>query len=147
MICEEIQNQCEQDIARDYCLNRKLVKPNTDIFTFILWVLIIEIISLSLTYILYRLFHWFGIVFSFSILYFVVSAIMFLIFLKKICIILIKLYQHYAPDEIRRRCILMPSCSEYALLALKKYNVFKGLYKIHIRLTTKCKGSYKIDYP
>ena len=147
MICEEIQNQCEQDIARDYCLHHTLVKPNTDIPTFILWVLVIEIISFASTYILYRLFHWFGIVFSFHTLYFVVSVIMFLIFLKKICIIMIQLYQYYASDETRRRCTLMPSCSEYALLSMKKYNVFKGLYKTHIRLTTKCKGSYIIDYP
>ena len=147
MSCKEIQNQCEQDIAQDYCLNHELIRPKTNIITFVLLVLVIEIISVALTYFLFNLFHWFGILFSFSTLYSFVSVGVFLIFLKKICIMLIKLYQHYATDETRRRCALMPSCSEYALLALKKYNVFKGLYKTHIRLTTKCNGSYKIDYP
>ena len=147
MPCEEIQNQCEQDIARDYCLNRKLVKPKINVLTFVLLVSGIEIISIALTYILYSLFHWFGILFSFNILYLSVSVVSFLIFAKKICITLVKLYQHYAADKTRRRCTLMPSCSEYALLALSKYNVFKALYKIHIRLTRKCKGDYLIDYP
>jgi putative component of membrane protein insertase Oxa1/YidC/SpoIIIJ protein YidD len=144
---EEIQNQCEQDIVRDYCLNRKLIKPKTNILTFVLLFLSVEIVSFVLTYILCNLFHWFSIFVSFKILYSVVSIVLFLIFLKRICIMLVELYQHYATDEIRRRCTLMPSCSEYVLLALSKYNVFKALYKTHIRLTRKCKGNYQIDYP
>jgi len=149
MSCKEIQNQCEQDIARDYCLNHKLIRTKANILTFLLWILVIEVISIVVAYILYRLFHWFGITFSisFSTLYLLISAIMLLIFLKKISILLIEMYQYYASDETRRKCTMMPSCSEYALLALKKHNVFKGLYKTHIRLTTKCNGSYIIDYP
>ena len=147
MPCEEIQNQCEQNIARDYCLNRKLVKPKTNVLTFVLLVLGIEVISIALTYTLCLLFHWFGISFSFNILYSLASVVVFLIFSKKICIALVELYQHYAGNKIRRRCTLMPSCSEYALLALSKYNILKALYKTHIRLTRKCKGNYQIDYP
>lgn len=147
MPCEEIQNQCEQDIARDYCLNRKLVKPKTNVLTFVLLVSGIEIISVALAYILCLLFHWFGISFFFSTLYLLVSVVILLIYSKKICITLVELYQHYAADETRRRCTLRPSCSEYALLALSKYNIFKALYKTYIRLTRKCNGSYIIDYP
>ncbi|NDV45465.1 membrane protein insertion efficiency factor YidD [Paludibacter sp. 221] len=71
-----------------------------------------------------------------------------MIFLKRILILIIELYQHYAPEEMRRKCLLMPTCSEYALLALQKHGVIKGLYKTYIRLTKKCKGeTYYIDYP
>jgi putative component of membrane protein insertase Oxa1/YidC/SpoIIIJ protein YidD len=80
-------------------------------------------------------------------LYSLISIVVFLIFSKKIFITLIQLYQHYASESTRRQCTLMPSCSEYALLALSKYNTFKALYKIYIRLTRKCKGNYQIDYP
>ena len=142
-----MQNQCEQDIVRDYCLNRKLVKPNTTIWTFVLFVLVIEIICAIVAYSLRNLLYSFGFVFSFSVLRLFVLAIVLLVFLKKICIMLIELYQRYAPDEVRRRCTLMPSCSEYALLALKKENAFIGLYKTYIRLTRRCKGSYSVDYP
>lgn len=147
MSFEVIQNQCEQDLARDYCQNHELIRPKTNVIALILCILAIVVTSYIVTYFLSRLFHWFGITNSFSTLHSIVLALMVLIFLKKICLRLIELYQRYAPEETRRRCTMMPSCSEYALLALKKYNVFKGLYKTYIRLTTKCKGSYIIDYP
>ncbi|MDO4363209.1 MAG: membrane protein insertion efficiency factor YidD [Clostridia bacterium] len=60
----------------------------------------------------------------------------------------IKLYQHYAPEEIRRRCLFKPTCSEYAILAIKKYGLIIGLVKTYNRLFKKCKGNiYRIDYP
>ena len=144
---DEILNQCEQDTARNYSLNHELIRPNTNVITFILLILVFELISVVLAYIICHLLHWFGVTTSLGILHFLSSIIVLLIFLKKNCIILIELYQHYASDETRRRCTMMPSCSEYALLALKKYNIFKVLYKTYIRLTTKCNGSYIIDYP
>lgn len=147
IICTPVQNQCEQDVVRDYCLNRELVRPNINILVLMSWLLPIEIAAFALTYVLYDLFHWFGIMLSFKILHLVTSVVMFLIFLKKICIVLIKLYQRYASDETRRKCTMMPSCSEYALLAMEKYNIFRALHKTYIRLTRKCRGSYVIDYP
>lgn len=147
MTCEVIANQLEQDIARDYCQNHELIRPRTNIITIVLLMLAIEVITVVVTYILLRLFHWFGTNASFSTLHSLTFTFLVIVFLKKICIFLIELYQHYASVETRRRCTMMPSCSEYALLALKKNNVFKALYKAHIRLTTKCNGSYEIDYP
>jgi putative component of membrane protein insertase Oxa1/YidC/SpoIIIJ protein YidD len=67
---------------------------------------------------------------------------------KKLIIGLIKLYQHYAPERIRRKCIFKPTCSEYMILAIKKYGLIKGLYKGFYRLFVKCRGYYySIDYP
>lgn len=54
--------------------------------------------------------------------------------LRGICIWSIKMYQRFAPDETRLRCVFSPSCSEYAILALQKYGVVRGLPKIISRL-------------
>jgi putative component of membrane protein insertase Oxa1/YidC/SpoIIIJ protein YidD len=145
--CGNTLNQHEQNVVRDYCQEHELIRPDTDVKKIVIWILGIEISSITLAYILYCMFCWVSVIFSFGALYSGVSVILYLIFLKRICIILIELYQHYASENTRRKCVMMPSCSEYALLALKKYNVFKGLYKSYIRMTTKCNGSYKIDYP
>jgi len=61
---------------------------------------------------------------------------------------LIECYQHYAKTETRRRCRCVPSCSEYAILCLKRYELIKALIKIGKRLFGTCKGSeFIIDMP
>ena len=144
---KEISNQCDQEKVRKYCLHRELIKPNTNILIFVCWLLLLEIMVACLSVGVDCLFDWFDISFSFSILHFLTGIVVFFIFLKRICILLIELYQHYASENTRRKCTLMPSCSEYALLALQKYNIIKSLYKIYKRLATKCNGSYQVDYP
>ena len=68
--------------------------------------------------------------------------------LKPAIIGAVRLYQRYAPEEIRRRCLFKPTCSEYTILAIQKYGVIKGLYKAYIRVFKKCKGRiYRIDEP
>lgn len=67
---------------------------------------------------------------------------------KKICISAIELYQHYAPESTRRKCICKPTCSEYAIASIQKYDVIKGSLKIIRRLFVTCRGiEYKIDNP
>ena len=143
----EISNQTEEDVVRDYCCNHKLITPQTNIMSIVFLILLLELISIIAVLAAYYVLNWFDISLSFKSLHLVLSLIVFCICFKKICISVVEVYQHYASEEIRRRCSLMPSCSEYALLALKKYNVFKALYKTYIRLTKRCKGNYKIDYP
>ena len=41
-------------------------------------------------------------------------------------IFFIRLYQYIAPQRIRGSCRFEPTCSEYAISALKKYGFFKG---------------------
>jgi putative component of membrane protein insertase Oxa1/YidC/SpoIIIJ protein YidD len=140
-------NSNEYETARAYCLNHNLNRPKTSVLTAIMLVLTIELSALLLATVLYFVFVWLGISLSFSEFYLITSNLLFLLFIKKISITAIELYQHYAPEITRRKCVLMPSCSEYALLALQKYNVIKALYKTYIRLTLKCRGGYEIDYP
>lgn len=63
--------------------------------------------------------------------------------------IAVKCYQHYATEEVRRTCKCIPSCSEYALLSLKRvFPLFVALLKIRKRLYVVCNGEeYKIDFP
>lgn len=65
-----------------------------------------------------------------------------------LCIKIVECYQHYAPETVRRKCKCVPSCSEYAILCLKKYELVHGLLKIRKRLFVTCKGfDYIIDNP
>ena len=69
-------------------------------------------------------------------------------YLRFLGVKIIECYQHYAKKEIRRRCLCVPSCSEYAILCLKKYELIKAVLKIRKRLFVTCKGDdYKIDLP
>jgi len=57
-----------------------------------------------------------------------------LICLRWIIIWFIRVYQHYASDEVRLACVFEPSCSQYAILAIKKYGVIIGGIKSVRRL-------------
>ena len=57
-----------------------------------------------------------------------------LIRLRSIFIWCIRVYQRFAPARVRLRCVFTPSCSEYAIQALQKYGVLRGVPKILARL-------------
>lgn len=60
----------------------------------------------------------------------VLSAVIYgLIFAKRTVIWLVHFYQSRASDKTRLRCVFEPSCSEYMILAVEKYGVFRGVYK------------------
>ena len=46
--------------------------------------------------------------------------------LKRFIIKLIKLYQR-TPISTHKNCKFIPSCSEYAIISLENYGLFKGL--------------------
>jgi len=140
-------NANEYEIAQEYCLQHELNRPQTNISTAAKCLVLFELLVVTLSVCVYFVLIWRGIETSFKFLYFCTSALLFAVCLKHFCVMAIELYQRYASEAIRRKCVLMPSCSEYALQALHKYNVFKALYKIFTRLTQKCHGAYQIDYP
>ena len=73
----------------------------------------------------------------------------FEIYLRLCLICLVKLYQARAKKDTRKRCKCIPSCSEYAILSLKKlFPLLLALLKIRKRLFVTCDGQdYKIDFP
>ena len=83
--------------------------------------------------------------FWFSI-YWKVQLVVLLLTLRYIFIWFIRLYQRYAKSETRLKCCYTPSCSEYAILALKKYGLIIGCYKAINRLL-RCGPPGGIDYP
>lgn len=50
-----------------------------------------------------------------------------LIHAKQITICCVRIYQRYAPESLRKKCRFEPSCSQYMILSLEKYGLWKGL--------------------
>jgi len=53
-------------------------------------------------------------------------------------ILLIKFYQYVISPALGPKCRFTPTCSHYAVDALKKYGLFKGIYLAIIRIS-KCR--------
>lgn len=86
-----------------------------------------------------------GVTFFLSV-YWKVQIVVLCLVLKYILIWFIKVYQRYAKSETRLRCCYVPSCSEYAILALKKYGLVIGSFKAVNRLL-RCGPPGGVDYP
>lgn len=150
----DVPGEEEQAEAWDYVCRRVIHRPDTDIKKALKYSFLFLAITLGLAVLLclFLKFSLFGYSPPPLFLYAVVFAACFFSGLavcsKRIVIGLIKLYQHYAPERIRRKCIFKPTCSEYMILAIEKYGLTKGLYRGFYRLFVKCRGYYySIDYP
>jgi len=70
--------------------------------------------------------------------YTILMTVMILLFLitqtKSIILLMIFLYQRFAPKTVRAACLFTPSCSEYMRISVQKYGVFKGVKKGFRRL-------------
>lgn len=160
---DQAPSQWEQDVAEAYVNGRSLHRPDLRLHHAVLGVAVYLAVTILLTFLiispLWRatlapsLFLPPGLlathpVLAATIVYVVVCALMFGVCGKWIVIGVVRLYQHYAPDEIRRRCLFKPTCSEYAILALLKHGLVLGGLRAFTRLHRRCRGSiYSIDYP
>ena len=59
----------------------------------------------------------------------VIVVLVSVIFLDRILIKAVLLYQRYASYSVRERCTFVPSCSDYFILSIKKYGAIKGALK------------------
>ncbi len=59
--------------------------------------------------------------------------------MRSIIIWFVRLYQHYAPEDVRRMCQFIPTCSDYMILAVEKYGAIRGFLKGINRLS-RCTG-------
>jgi len=68
--------------------------------------------------------------------------------MSKLVISLIRFYQKRISPLFGPKCRFYPTCSEYAVLAIKKYGLLKGLIKAIFRIL-RCNPLSKggIDYP
>ena len=127
----------EQERLEKYIQTRPLPRPKTTIIAVLAWIfmylLVSFVVAVAIIY-AFQIANYKWLVYLGSYIFFV------LLFLKRICIKSIECYQHYAKEETRRKCVCIPSCSEYSIAVLKKYNTFKALNKIRIRLFRTCGG-------
>lgn len=163
---EDNPSQFIQDIAQAYCERRPLYRPEITYLQVIvkwlayflvvfgvtrgmLFVLDLESVKgclLSVWPSLATVLHYL----ASHVVWVVLAALLlaWLLAMRWILIDCVKLYQHYASDEVRGRCVLMPRCSEFAILALRKYGLVIGLYLTYLRVFKRCKGNiYRIEYP
>lgn len=148
MMEDSFPSKQEQELVRKYVMERPLIRPHITYFRAFLLFFICGVLAIIISNSLYFLLEIFGLsinkIFFFSLYY----IILFLIFARRIGIICIQLYQHYAKEEVRRRCLLKPTCSEFAIIVIKKYGLLIGGIKTWIRLNYKCRGNvYYIDEP
>ena len=124
------------DDPRSFYYHRVYNKTSIN-FLKILMVVIVYLLFL-IAFLIFRFCKWYFLVFTF--LYFLIN-------IKNILILSIKIYQHIAPISIRSKCRFEPSCSNYMLICLKKYSLIKGIKKGIDRIK-RCNindGGY--DYP
>ena len=133
----------QEQEAEEYCLHHKLERPSLHVKV-ALGVSLLYIIAVSALVVF--LHQYLGISVLLSIDFSILLSITFIG--RSFLIYCIQVYQHFAPEKLRRRCICKPSCSEYSIEVLRKYGLLKGCYKIYIRLTRTCRGQrYIIDKP
>ncbi len=134
----------DEEYIRWYCEERQLERPAITLVQFLLRGTLIMSAGVGVGYVVWKM-----VVFTCSLgmVLWVAAGITFIVCRRRFVIGLVKLYQHYAPDYIRRRCAMQPSCSEYCILAVEKYGVVRGCWKTAYRLTHKCRGFYEVDWP
>lgn len=137
-----MNSQTEADRIRQYCRHHELSRPKIN------WLLVISMV-LTIEGVLYILIcQLTSSVGSFFLLEEVSHLIIMLLCGNTIFQFLVQIYQRYASESLRRQCTCQPTCSEYALLALKKYYWPKALLLILRRVVHTCQQpGYKKDYP
>ena len=65
-----------------------------------------------------------------------------MIFLNKFALFLIRTYKFFLSPYSSYCCRFYPSCADYAVLALKRYNFFKAFFLIFKRLL-KCNPFFR----
>ncbi len=138
----------DEETVSGSCSDSELERPDINIGYIVGYLLLLEAVALGAAFLFRFILARWNVTCSFELLH-LVSVIMVLLPTAKITArLVIRIYQRYAPENVRRRCVCTPSCSNYALMALEKYNFFKAFRLIYIRLTRTCRGSeHIIDYP
>lgn len=69
--------------------------------------------------------------------------------MRSVVIAVVRCYQRWISPTMRPRCRFYPTCSEYIILAVRKFGVFRGVLKGLWRVL-KCHPLYRgdvVDFP
>lgn len=133
----ELVNSYERGLEKDPAsihYKRINIRPSVNIGRAVLYCLLVLIISSAISLVL--VFTW-GNILGAVLVGVGVTLLTFIIFIKKIAIWCVKVYQHYAPDRVRDKCRFEPSCSQYMIISLEKYGFIRGLSR-GIRRLKRC---------
>ena len=135
--------------AKEYVLSKIMIRPKTTIWSPVLLLLFLSLAGSGFGIVVANFFDiYYAANITRTIICIVASVVLVILFgMRRVLILCVECYQHYAPEEYRRFCLCKPTCSEYAIIVLKKHNLMNAMYLIYIRLTKTCRDTYKIDYP
>lgn len=133
-----------QDDPRSSRYIRKLVRPRINWFKVLFYLTLPIAIAGLIFYTVARLQlpNW-----SLKLSISLYLALYFWLTKKRAAICLIRIYQRYAPSNLRNKCRFEPSCSEYMILAIQKFGFFAGVRKGVKRLKRCNIDSGGYDYP
>ena len=135
--------QAAEQQRKEYCNNHILVRPKINWLQFAIFVTTYFMISAMLIIL--------SVLLTDHLFIWVVDICLILpllVFGNYFGVLFIELYQRYAPEQIRRQCSCKPSCSEYAILAFRKYYWMKALCLTWRRVFITCPNpGYHLDYP
>ncbi|MCL2630443.1 MAG: membrane protein insertion efficiency factor YidD [Firmicutes bacterium] len=138
----KIRNHFE-NLPQKEPLKRELVMPRITVFGVLLFVLPVLALVAGLTLVnIYISKPWLMILLNIGL-----PVAYILTTTKYNLIFSVKLYQKFAPKKIRQYCAMTPSCSEYMILAIKKFGTVKGTIKGLKRLKKCGRTEQTTDYP
>ena len=127
----EFYNLSQKNNPDSLFYNRPIIRPNIHLFRALLYTLITLTAATILGLILW---FYFNSLFGAIMIGLGTVFLTIILFLKPIIIWCIKIYQRFAPKDVRNRCRFEPSCSHYMITAIQKYGLIRGLKKGRYRL-------------
>ena len=131
------------ELAQKDKLEEEVIRPKMPVVKTVLSITISVGANLALVFLLNE--HLVGI--SMLVVFSILMLTCVFLKTKSIMIFTILIYQRFAPNEIRNRCLFVPSCSNYSILALEKYGVLIGAIKTIDRLIRCRLQNGGVDYP
>ena len=132
---------------------QKMIRPDLNIKRVVAFSILMLLMNIAFTYGTLKVLSIidisiplsFGLQFFILFVLFLIGTLM--LFAKRIVIFIIRLYQKYAPYDIRSNCLFVPNCSEYMILAIQKYGLLRGIKK-GIHRYKRCHApNGGVDYP
>lgn len=133
---------------------KRLIRPEINYQKIFIYLVVILILVILFSNISYYILNFLDLnilkninkTYFWAVLYIFWAYLIISLYLKNILITMIRLYQRHASAEIRLKCCYQPSCSEYGVLAIDKFGVFKGTI-LTIKRLRRCEYPGGIDFP